>query len=292
MDTLFEYRDILNSRYEVFMDSLDYDHKSVTPHWHYFMEIIYVVSGSFEVTIDGKKSVVEEGGIVLFFPRSIHSMEKIENKPTKYFVIKFDINRLNVENSYTPKLSGLFSKAKENESASMVFSKDMLIQYNVRKYFEDCLLESTGENYGYDLIIHGQLMSLLITLVRIWRANGFDTDCAGEILKEENSIYTITEYINEHSSEQIKVEDIAARCNVSYSYFAKEFKKIYGRSCKEYIEFIRVCKVENMLLFTDYDLNYISQEIGFSDSSHLIKTFKKVKNMTPKQYKKLKSGNL
>ncbi len=292
MDTLFEYRDILNSRYEVFLDSLDFDHKSVTPHWHYFMEIIYVISGSFEVTIDGKKSRVKEDGIVLFFPRSIHSMEKIENKPSKYFVIKFDINRLNIENSYTPKLSGLFSKAKESDNASVVFSKEELKDYDVKKYFEACLLESNKENYGYDLIIHGQLMSLLISLVRIWRSNGFDTDCVGANLKGENSIYTITEYINEHSSEQIKVEDIAAKCNVSYSYFAKEFKKIYGRSCKEYIEFIRVCKVENMLLFTDFDLNYISQEVGFSDSSHLIKTFKKVKNITPKQYKKLKSGNL
>ena len=75
-------------------------------------------------------------------------------------------------------------------------------------------------------------------------------------------------------------------CNMSYSYFAKNFKQYYGRSCKEYIEFIRVSKAADLLLFTDFDLSYISQETGFSDSSHLIKIFRKWKGVTPKQFKK------
>ena len=33
------------------------------------------------------------------------------------------------------------------------------------------------------------------------------------------------------------------------------------------------------------DLTYISQETGFSDCSHMIKTFRKYKNITPKQYR-------
>lgn len=47
---------------------------------------------------------------------------------------------------------------------------------------------------------------------------------------------------------------------MSYSYFAKNFHQLYGQSCKQYIEFVKVCKVEDFLLFTDFDLNYISQE--------------------------------
>jgi len=72
---------------------------------------------------------------------------------------------------------------------------------------------------------------------------------------------------------------------MSYSYFAKSFHNLYGRSCKEYIEFIRISKAEELLLFTDCDLSYISQETGFADSSHLIKTFRRLKGMTPRQYK-------
>ena len=42
--------------------------------------------------------------------------------------------------------------------------------------------------------------------------------------------------------------------------FAKNFKQYYGRSCKEYIEFIRICKAEDMLLFTDFDLRKQEKE--------------------------------
>ncbi|NLG02985.1 MAG: helix-turn-helix transcriptional regulator, partial [Clostridia bacterium] len=72
-------------------------------------------------------------------------------------------------------------------------------------------------------------------------------------------------------------------CGMSYSYFAKNFKQLYGKSCKEYIEFIKICKADDMLLFTDFNLDYISQETGFTDCSHFIKTYKKLKGITPKQ---------
>ena len=56
-------------------------------------------------------------------------------------------------------------------------------------------------------------------------------------------------------------------------------------SCKEYIEQMRIFKAEEFLLFTDYDLNYISQETGFSDCSHMIKSFKAIRGVTPKQFR-------
>ena len=79
---------------------------------------------------------------------------------------------------------------------------------------------------------------------------------------------------------------LAQMCGLSYSYFAKLFRETYNQSCKEYIEFTRINKATDLLLFTNQDLTYISQETGFADCSHLIRTFKKWKGMTPKQWKK------
>ena len=73
---------------------------------------------------------------------------------------------------------------------------------------------------------------------------------------------------------------------MSYPYFAKCFRELYGQSCKKYIEFIRMCKAEDLLISTGLDLNYISQETGFSDCSHFIKALKQKNGVTPKQYRK------
>ena len=95
----------------------------------------------------------------------------------------------------------------------------------------------------------------------------------------------ILEYIDNHIGESLKIEELASMCNMSYSHFAKEFKQLYGQTCKDYILSAKIHRAEDLLQFTDYDLNYISQEIGFSDCSHFIKYFKQFHKITPKQYR-------
>ena len=79
------------------------------------------------------------------------------------------------------------------------------------------------------------------------------------------------------------MQELANRCGMSYSNFAKVFKEQFGRSCKEYLEYIRISKAEELVLYSDYDISYIAQETGFADSSHFIRIYKKFKEETPKQ---------
>ena len=95
----------------------------------------------------------------------------------------------------------------------------------------------------------------------------------------------VTEFIDERLSSGVQVSEVAERCGMSYSYFAKKFLAVYGKTCKEYIEEMRIIKAEEFLVFTDFDLQKISSETGFSDCSHMIKSFKKLRGITPKQYR-------
>lgn len=75
-------------------------------------------------------------------------------------------------------------------------------------------------------------------------------------------------------------------CHLNYSHFAKLFRENYGRSCKEYIEYIRMNKAQDLLLNSYFDINYIAQETGFYDCSHFIRQYKKWRGITPKQERK------
>ena len=107
--------------------------------------------------------------------------------------------------------------------------------------------------------------TIMMYVIRMWRLNGFDTDAATIRTAGGDDIFYITEYIDSHTQDALKVEELAKMCKMSYSNFAKSFREIYGMSCKKYIEFVRLCKAEKMIRFTGYDMNYISQETGFSD---------------------------
>lgn len=285
MKKLFEYSDKLNSPFEAFLFDTHASHFPVHPHWHYFVEIIYILEGSVQVNYKNKAVTATEGSLVLFHPQVVHSIYTNNNEYCKYGVLKFDINRLNITNSYSPKLSQIISCARDDDKADVFFTSDELKDFSINEIFFDCLREIKDKNYGYDMIVQAKLLTLMVELLRIWRKHGFDTDNVAVSGTKMESIHTITEYIDSHFTQQIMVQDLAEKCSMSYSYFARLFKELYGQSCKEYIEFVRICRVEDMLLFTNHDLNYISQETGFSDCSHLIKVFKKIKGITPKRYR-------
>lgn len=285
MQYLFEYSDTLNSPYEACLFDTNVMPFPVRPHWHYFMEMVYMREGIGRIESDGVSYILEKGDMILFHPEAVHAIYSADDRPLKYEVLKFDVNKLYTENSYAPKLRIILSSANQNSKAPTFFKSHETEHIPIADIFEECRRELDEKEYGYDILVHNKICYLLVSLIRIWRENGFDTDVAAGTASEVSSIHAITAYIDAHAGEPVKVEDLAEMCNMSYSYFAKNFKQYYGRSCKEYIEFIRICKAEDMLLFTDFDLSYISQETGFSDSSHLIKIFKKWKGVTPKQYK-------
>lgn len=129
---------------------------------------------------------------------------------------------------------------------------------------------------------------LLISIVRIWHSLGINPTPDNSQSDDKYSFFNnILEYIDEHSNEPLSVSKLAEKSNMSYSNFARNFRKKCGRSCKEYIEYIKISKAHDMLFFTDYSISYIASETGFTDCSHFIKTYKKYKGVTPNQQRKL-----
>ncbi len=286
MNYLFENADILNSPYEAFLFDAANEDFPVKPHWHYFVEILFIIEGNCFAESNQQEYYLSEGDMLLFHARDVHAIYAASETPLKYLVLKFDINRLSINSSYTPKLSAILQFARKSRQASAFFPANRLQALSIRKRFETCIQELNAKDYGYDVRIHGELSSLLIEMIRIWQADGFRIEELFSICSEsEASLQNITEYIDHHSNEVLRVEQLAAMCHMSYSHFAKCFKELYGRSCKDYMELIKIEKGEELLLFTDSSLSEISQETGFADCSHFIKTFRKWKNITPGQYR-------
>ena len=290
MHALFELSDTLNMPFECFIFDTSRMDFPIRPHWHYFAEMIYVLEGTAEMYDGNTKYIVPADGFIFFHPKSVHSIFAADDKPLIYAVIKLDINRLSATPSYSPKLNNIFKSAKE-KNMPIYFEPDFSLSTNCKKLFMDCITALESKNYGYDLLIQTYLYNIMMIIIRKWQSMGFSFE--NDIFTKDSiyNIDNITEYIDPHLEEPLEVSEITKMCGISYSCFAKKFKKMYGVSCKEYIERFRIFKVEDFLLFTDFDLNYISQETGYADCSHMIKQFKKYRNVTPKQYR-MKGGNI
>ncbi len=283
MNSLFEYTDRLKSPYECFIYDTAVYGLPVHPHWHYFMEIIYMIEGTAIMNCDETSHVAVPGDLILFLPYQVHAIYGVSNQTVRYYVFKFDLGTLSSESGMH--FQALFQNARGKDTAPLYFPAGELDPDRLQSVFKTGYHEATQQNYGFHNMLQNQISSLLILILRSWQQNGFDTECIHTI-REEESIYYITEYIDRHIQDNLKVEFLAKRCHMSYPYFAKCFRELYGQSCKKYMEFVRMCKAEDLLISTGLDLNYISQETGFADCSHFIKAFKQKNGVTPKQYRK------
>ena len=284
MPYLFEQSDMLNTPVECFIFDTANEIFPVKPHWHYFIEIIYMLKGTARMHADKDTYTVKEGDMMLFHAQSVHSIYSLNHEHITYAVLKFDINTLSTTSTYAPKLRNIF-KSAYRKKLPVHFPAAKTSAMDCERIFLSCTEEMQRQNYGYDLIIKAKLYELLVNIIRNWQEAGFSIDNDAWVDETHYNIDSITEYIDAHMGEKLQVTDIAKECRLSYSCFAKKFQALYGMSCKEYIEIMRIYKVEELLLFTDFNLNYISQETGFSDCSHMIKSFKAYRGVTPKQFR-------
>lgn len=284
MQFLMEKTDTINSPYEAFTFDASRENFPVRPHWHYYMEAIFMQEGSAMFESDGKTVVLSQGDCIFFHPMTIHSICAVSGFPIIYKVLKFNLSKINSTSSYTPRFDKIFQAARQDENLPTVFKAEEIHSLHLERYFEKCIHELNNKNYGYDVIVNSTISELLIKILRMWKQKGFDENQAAE-LEQKETVMTVTAYIDQHSDQNLDVDQLAERCGLSYSFFAKKFHQMYGRTCKEYIELVRVCKAEDLLLFTSRDINWIAQETGFSDASHLIKIFKRLRGITPKQYR-------
>ena len=291
MDELFEYSDSLNAPFQAFTGNW----KTVKPHWHYFTEMIYLVSGSLYDEVDGRKYTMNPGDLMIFHPKQIHSfldypVKEAYTQPTYFYVIKFDDMILSNTTPGSPKLPKLLNSDNQTNSPSNLLLADELKYDAVKLFFENCIWEVNHKEFGYDIKVASTISLIITTVFRIWIKHGFKFNTKSTFDQFSSKDFSVLEYIDAHSSENINIEELASKCGMCYSNFAKQFKNQYGRTCKEYIEFIRICKADTLLLYTDKTLDYISQETGFTDASHFIRTYKKIRGITPKQRRTQKEG--
>lgn len=284
MNNLFEKSDALNNPIECFYYNASDMDFPIKPHWHYFMELIYVIEGEAEIQSGSCSFTAKKGDLVLFHPKSIHSISSEAPEALMFAAVKLDINRINMPSDYAPKMRSIFRSA-ERRGMDIFFPKAAADKMKAEKIFRSCISEINTQRYGFDGVIRSELLLLLTAILRAWQDSGFTVDSEVFAIDEEYDIYSITEYIEDNISSGIKVSDIAEMCGMSYSYFAKLFQRVYGKTCKEYMEEMRITKAQEFLIFTDFDLTYISQETGFSDCSHLIKSFRSRLGVTPRQFR-------
>ena len=93
------------------------------------------------------------------------------------------------------------------------------------------------------------------------------------------------DYIQEHYSEQVTLNEVAENIYVSTFYISRMFKKELGKSFVDYLNDVRIEKSKELLKDIKYKTYEVAEIVGISDPHYFSKLFKKYSGMTPSEYR-------
>lgn len=284
MSSYLEQADLIRKPFECFYFDNETNGFPVPAHSHYYMELVLILEGSALIQSNGRAYTAKENDLIVIYPNAVHSYGEADGRRLRAAVFKLDISRLNLTSTYSPKTRSIAVKMERERTDIVIAARDIQ-EVNCRDVFERCIAEYGKGDFGYDQMVIAMICMLMTGLFRYYLRKGFVLDAETFALDDQYDIYCVTEYILQNIGKNIRVEDVAEKCGMSYSGFARKFKEIYNMTCKEYMDEIRIGRVEEMLSYTDFDLCFIAKECGYSDCSHLINSFKKWKGITPAKFR-------
>ncbi|HEX8736821.1 MAG TPA: AraC family transcriptional regulator [Pyrinomonadaceae bacterium] len=156
---------------------------------------------------------------------------------------------------------------------SVYCSSGLLIQLQMRLY-----REFQNINDASPLAVEGLALEMLAEASRRQIINK-DGGAPPRWLKRARAV------VHEEFSLRLSLDAIAQAVEIHPVHLARMFRKYYGCTIGEYVRRVRIENACRQMMTTEAPLAEIALANGFSDQSHFSRIFKRLKGMTPAEYR-------
>ena len=255
-------------------------------HTHDYIELGYVIQGSFRQRICDRDITFQEGDFYLIDKNCIHQ-DYLMDQPS--IVIFFGIDNemfkeIVNENITTEKIISFLQTA-------LMKQKD-LQQYihfrpapGAREKMERCISLLISELYNPQTGSTYLCKGLLLRIFRLLSTD-YDFSLSREQQKTMNWIIfeEVCHYIQEHY-QTVTIQELMEVFHFQEDYFNRLIKKKTGITYSAYLQNIRLKKAEHYLLQTDRSVSDIAEMVGYQNKGYFYKIFSEKYGMTPAKYR-------
>lgn len=227
---------------------------------HYVIH--YIIEGKGTYYVNGKEYPLRAGDGFLITPGQSTTYAADESDPWEYYWVGFrgvDVVRL------------LHLCGMDEEHPIFTYRKDD----RVHRHLSDLYFASKQyESREYAMV--GYLYLFFSCLIPLQSAKN---------KPREVYLNRSIRYIQENTAYPITVEDIANQVGVERSYLYRIFMEELHCSVHDYVMHCKIERAKEMMSQNQFTLAEIACSLGFSDSSHFSKTFKKIVGESPSRYR-------
>jgi len=248
-------------------------------HWHKEWEIIRILQGSLSISVDGQEYLAKSGDVLLLREGALHGGVP---QDCIYECFNFNLDSLyanvhSVRDFLRPffrnkLLPTTFYQNYFPEIYSIIDS--LLLPFRSFKDESLCRLHTLGNI--------SRLFASLIEHHYYTENNSSVSDIASKIAQ----IKPVLEHVESHFSEPLSLNELSKIVGMNPKYFCRFFASITQQTPMNYVNYYRIEQASNLLLNSNASVTEVGLECGFNDIGHFVKTFKKHKGITPKQYQK------
>ncbi|WP_109829676.1 AraC family transcriptional regulator [Reichenbachiella versicolor] len=253
-----------------------------------FFELLFIEKGSGVLMINDHRVNYSDNQIFILIPNDQYKFE-IET-PTTVSAVKFlnsffgdmmsDENQAQ-RKQWFKKIETILhaaNRASHLEFLSKVDESSILSLFTVlcNEYNDESLKSETVLKHTLHSILH-----IISRNVNFVITNEVDSSSVAD-----SKIQGMINYIHYHihDADKLSKRELADEFNISENYVSQYFKMKTGIGLKKYILNYKLKLAETRLKYTNLTVSEISHELGFTDSSHLDKTFIAYKGMSARAY--------
>lgn len=250
-------------------------------HLHDMYEIYITLSDNLKFMLDNNIFYVPKGSIFGLHPHVPHMTAVPEGIWFERYVIHISenyIQEINVFDQYN--LFEFFDCHEENTVSHIQLNKNEIADIQV--LLEKAMKNLKNDFYGVEVLRKTSMIEILLFLLRVKKEKKLQEMPSVED-KNASRVEKIINFINRNLENELSLDILSKEFYVSKFFLSRIFKEYCGTTPNQFITSRRIFKACE-LLQENIPVFMVCEEVGFSDYSHFIRTFKKYVGISPKQY--------
>ena len=257
-----------------------YGKKGDNLHFHNFMEIGYCYNGGGTLALRDKAYAYFSNTFSIIPPNCPHNTVSDEDSISTWEYLFVDVEKF-LGDMYPDK------PRYAKEMLERIYQKMHFLSHDgnpvLGNLIQELIREQRYHEAYYQEKTKGILLEILIEIVRMTPEPDFYINERHE--NEQTKISNALHYIGKHYNENIKVELLAEKCNLSEPHFRRIFRSVMRMSPIEYVNWVRIQTACNLLERSDDTIEEIAVKTGFVSMSTFNRNFKKIMHLTPSQWR-------
>lgn len=248
------------------------------PHWHTDMEILCPLEGDYRAVCENREYVLHPGDILLIGAGRIHDLPAAEGKRIIFQINWAPVNGIMGIQTVLNRLQPCCLVT--NETMPLVYEKVHDDLLDICTFYQENLLTSEASVYSRAI----DMLSLIDRSLQD-QAPGSSVPQGNSFRQHNEAMLLVCNYIAEHCSEPITLDEAAGIAGFSRYYFERIFKDYTDQSFHQYLISKRLARAEELLVETSLPVTEVALQSGFASSAAFSKAFRQVRGIAPSKFR-------